>query len=274
MCIRDRRNALLMQINEYGQAPKQLFKKAHPERKKLERSQAIYYSMQSLRNISAYMLFRVRHSENSRVASLFVFGETRKFGVGVHSGLSSFKRVFTQKEGVNEYQSLIGVTIKGSTFVSVKMNKILSWTSFYNHFVMMNHHPERPATVHVFENLQDCTCVAVLDETGKHLITGGRDGTLYVYTLKKRKIDLSKTKKGSLTESKPPETKGGQCVAESKRKQSDEVGCAQVHGNQLQRELGEISFVAYSRRRELQDCLLYTSPSPRDGLLSRMPSSA
>ena len=25
---------------------------------------------------------------------------------------------------------------------------------------------------------------------------------------------------------------------------------------------------------ELVDCLLYTSPSPRDGLLSRMPSSA
>ena len=26
--------------------------------------------------------------------------------------------------------------------------------------------------------------------------------------------------------------------------------------------------------RYYQDCLLYTSPSPRDGLLSRMPSSA
>ena len=25
---------------------------------------------------------------------------------------------------------------------------------------------------------------------------------------------------------------------------------------------------------EISDCLLYTSPSPRDGLLSRMPSSA
>ena len=25
---------------------------------------------------------------------------------------------------------------------------------------------------------------------------------------------------------------------------------------------------------EMRDCLLYTSPSPRDGLLSRMPSSA
>ena len=28
------------------------------------------------------------------------------------------------------------------------------------------------------------------------------------------------------------------------------------------------------RTRQLQRCLLYTSPSPRDGLLSRMPSSA
>ena len=31
--------------------------------------------------------------------------------------------------------------------------------------------------------------------------------------------------------------------------------------------------VSYSFKRN-QDCLLYTSPSPRDGLLSRMPSSA
>ena len=27
-------------------------------------------------------------------------------------------------------------------------------------------------------------------------------------------------------------------------------------------------------REQMEDCLLYTSPSPRDGLLSRMPSSA
>ena len=36
------------------------------------------------------------------------------------------------------------------------------------------------------------------------------------------------------------------------------------------------SFLDYARRilDLVQDCLLYTSPSPRDGLLSRMPSSA
>ena len=31
---------------------------------------------------------------------------------------------------------------------------------------------------------------------------------------------------------------------------------------------------AITKGDEVMDCLLYTSPSPRDGLLSRMPSSA
>ena len=32
--------------------------------------------------------------------------------------------------------------------------------------------------------------------------------------------------------------------------------------------------VIFFRNQNLKPCLLYTSPSPRDGLLSRMPSSA
>ena len=35
----------------------------------------------------------------------------------------------------------------------------------------------------------------------------------------------------------------------------------------------EVGDVLYSYEQYM-DCLLYTSPSPRDGLLSRMPSSA
>ena len=31
---------------------------------------------------------------------------------------------------------------------------------------------------------------------------------------------------------------------------------------------------AEEKKKALESCLLYTSPSPRDGLLSRMPSSA
>ena len=37
---------------------------------------------------------------------------------------------------------------------------------------------------------------------------------------------------------------------------------------------GEIDFIGVAPAARLIDCLLYTSPSPRDGLLSRMPSSA
>ena len=35
-----------------------------------------------------------------------------------------------------------------------------------------------------------------------------------------------------------------------------------------------IFLLSYSIFKLIKDCLLYTSPSPRDGLLSRMPSSA
>ena len=41
---------------------------------------------------------------------------------------------------------------------------------------------------------------------------------------------------------------------------------------QIEEALGEVSYK--EKKPEYYLCLLYTSPSPRDGLLSRMPSSA
>ena len=43
--------------------------------------------------------------------------------------------------------------------------------------------------------------------------------------------------------------------------------------NDLEIQRNENIFLE-KRNNELEACLLYTSPSPRDGLLSRMPSSA
>ena len=39
-------------------------------------------------------------------------------------------------------------------------------------------------------------------------------------------------------------------------------------------ETGESDVTIHRMCLQSRDCLLYTSPSPRDGLLSRMPSSA
>ena len=44
-----------------------------------------------------------------------------------------------------------------------------------------------------------------------------------------------------------------------------------IPGSYLLREFARHVTTIYA---EDEDCLLYTSPSPRDGLLSRMPSSA
>ena len=49
-----------------------------------------------------------------------------------------------------------------------------------------------------------------------------------------------------------------------------EVSFDRVVGIFPRRKLAE----KVARFRQINDCLLYTSPSPRDGLLSRMPSSA
>ena len=49
---------------------------------------------------------------------------------------------------------------------------------------------------------------------------------------------------------------------------------------EIRREIDEllsgvgILFRVFARGKDESSCLLYTSPSPRDGLLSRMPSSA
>ena len=44
--------------------------------------------------------------------------------------------------------------------------------------------------------------------------------------------------------------------------------------DQLATDEGVIAVLAIDHRDSLRACLLYTSPSPRDATLSRMPSSA
>ena len=51
-----------------------------------------------------------------------------------------------------------------------------------------------------------------------------------------------------------------------------------VHIDELRPPIGQIPAIQFMVDRSISElfdvCLLYTSPSPRDGLLSRMPSSA
>ena len=51
------------------------------------------------------------------------------------------------------------------------------------------------------------------------------------------------------------------------------TGLAETQGTDIRRNLNDFRS-AYPEFAHVAVCLLYTSPSPRDGLLSRMPSSA
>ena len=49
---------------------------------------------------------------------------------------------------------------------------------------------------------------------------------------------------------------------------------ADLRAYEREREAFRDHVIALKKKRRVSVCLLYTSPSPRDGLLSRMPSSA
>ena len=56
------------------------------------------------------------------------------------------------------------------------------------------------------------------------------------------------------------------------------IGVSNTNNVNAQDSVEEVIVTASKKEQNIQDvamsCLLYTSPSPRDGLLSRMPSSA
>ena len=72
---------------------------------------------------------------------------------------------------------------------------------------------------------------------------------------------------------------GGQCIQTDDRKKSwipNKDGWPAPEGNKKPPKEDPLytSPLECTSKKQLNDCLLYTSPSPRDGLLSRMPSSA
>ena len=58
------------------------------------------------------------------------------------------------------------------------------------------------------------------------------------------------------------------------RLEAKRVNSAQISERARRAETDLIEAIEWSEDKEGNICLLYTSPSPRDGLLSRMPSSA
>ena len=112
-----------------------------------------------------------------------------------------------------------------------------------------------------------------------------REGLLQLLQLQehdKRLEELDKSKSQFPTEIEERKTEigsAGKVLVEMEEEKSDwEKKQRQSEGEiQLAKEslkVHEDRFSVVTNNKEYDACLLYTSPSPRDGLLSRMPSSA
>ena len=66
----------------------------------------------------------------------------------------------------------------------------------------------------------------------------------------------------------------GPWLMDQMKEQSKAVGTEMIEDHIKEINLKEKPFKAIGDSGQEYTCLLYTSPSPRDGLLSRMPSSA
>ena len=76
--------------------------------------------------------------------------------------------------------------------------------------------------------------------------------------------------KDSKDNTKEVETKD-EPVVEVKEEKKDE---REEYSDGVKKRIDRLTYKIREAERREKDCLLYTSPSPRDGLLSRMPSSA
>ena len=62
--------------------------------------------------------------------------------------------------------------------------------------------------------------------------------------------------------------------SDGRAKEAGEAGAVDRSGPRMQQCISRFLDLQQSSLNRMGVCLLYTSPSPRDGLLSRMPSSA
>ena len=69
-------------------------------------------------------------------------------------------------------------------------------------------------------------------------------------------------------------TREGQLQAEAAGKTISSIPIDAIYSSPLQRASETTKIIIKQHQSELQACLLYTSPSPRDRTRSRMPSSA
>ena len=193
--------AILDQINEYGQTPKQLFKTPHIEKKKMSKSEAIFYDLEG--NLD-YLNFVKLKCEGKALKSEVVkeiFFENEIACEKRGGGLTNFKgfqiaynKLKMKKENVEEYLK----TIKNHepsnecSFLFVLEDYLIFENQLYfisysykiGHIELMD---EKRKIIQTFEIEFKNICYLAYSNFDDYLVVGTTLGVLLIYELKRNK---------------------------------------------------------------------------------------
>jgi len=189
------KNGVLDQINEFGQTPRQLFNKPHPHRKKIERSESIFYDPSYLRAMTCLNIMTVIDplflEKFKRYKDFYIDKEISGLNFDRVAGLGGFLKVKANKITKEEFisnLSNIRILREGNCLFG-NTTKILNYSNYYNQILMFEEKIEKRDNLEIFSlqtNYNDGN-ILFSSKSKKWLILGTKMGFLYVYKIIKKK---------------------------------------------------------------------------------------
>lgn len=188
------RNGYLDQIAEFGQTPRQLFNKPHPLRKRIERTEGIFYDLSWLKALvctpigSAFDLPTIKRQ--FKYIDFYLNKELIGYNFDRIAGLGSFIKLKVPKVSKEDYNDIKilkqGTTLFGTT------SKSLNYTNCYNQLMLYDERLDRRDFVDILCLNANCNDVSALHSTRskKWLIAGTHSGLVYLYKIVKKKENL------------------------------------------------------------------------------------
>lgn len=188
------RNGYLDQIAEFGQTPRQLFNKAHPQRKRIEKTEGLFYDLSWLKTLictpigSAFDLPSIK--KQFKYIDFYLNKELIGYNFDRIAGLGSFIKLKVPKVSKEDYNDIKilkqGTTLFGTT------SKSLNYTNCYSQLILYEEKPERRDFVDILCLNANCSDISALHSTRskKWLIVGTHSGMVYLYKIVKKKENL------------------------------------------------------------------------------------
>ena len=188
------RNGILDQISEYGQTPKQLFKKPHPEKKKTKKIKFLLYNPILFKNLKGNLLLSWNDASWAK-EKIFKFRDfcikfecDNEFFENMR-GLSSFISKKGTKMTSKEIQSNTNLALKGCSFYG-NPNRFINFDSCYNLLLIFEGKPFDFKFIKSWSFSEDSPTSLIVSNGKKHIFWGDKFGTIRMFKILKKQKNI------------------------------------------------------------------------------------